>query len=245
MRTQSRFLPVTTGPPTWYGKLGGVLLLVAGAAILMGTITAEALYPAAYSTHRNTVSDLGAMRPENIIRQPSAAIFDWTLIIAGLLIIVAAYFAYRALQRWAIVIPTALLGVGVLGAGTFPGNTGNTHALLAMLAFTAGSVAAILSWKVLSSPLRYICVALGSAALVSTVLSTNLFIDWAPVARLGEGGIERWIAYPVVLWMVTFGAYLASRPAAAEQMTDAPLQRETIPALPEPPPSACNITLQY
>jgi hypothetical membrane protein len=234
MRTQSRFPPATTGPPTWYGKLGGVLLLVAGAAILMGTITAEALYPAAYSTHRNTVSDLGAMRPENIIRQPSAAIFDWTLITTGLLIIVAAYFLYRALQRWAIVIPTALLGVGVLGAGIFPGNTGNTHALLAMLAFTAGSIAAILSWKVLSSPLRYICVALGSAALVSTVLSTNLFIDWAPVARLGEGGIERWIVYPVVLWMVTFGAYLASRPAAAEQVRDTPPQRKTIATLSEP-----------
>jgi hypothetical protein len=27
-------------------------------------------------------------------------------------------------------------------------------------------------------------------------------------------GTYRWIVYPVVLWMVGFGAYLASRPAA-------------------------------
>jgi hypothetical protein len=26
--------------------------------------------------------------------------------------------------------------------------------------------------------------------------------------RLGEGGIERWIAYPTVLWLVAFGGYL-------------------------------------
>jgi hypothetical membrane protein len=237
MRTRATIPLVTTGPPIWFGQLAGVLLIVAGAAILMGTITAEALYPVAYSTHRNTVSDLGAMRPENIVRQPSAAIFDWTLIAAGLLIVVAAYFLYRAPHRWAIVIPTALLGLGVLGAGIFPGNTGNTHALLAMLAFTAGSMAAILSWRVISSPLRYICLLLGSAALVSTVLSTSFFIDWVPVVRLGEGGIERWIAYPVVLWMVTFGAYLASG-SPTKTVEDAPPRRARPETIATPPESA-------
>jgi hypothetical protein len=28
------------------------------------------------------------------------------------------------------------------------------------------------------------------------------------VAELGEGGIERWIVYPIVLWLVAFGSYL-------------------------------------
>jgi hypothetical membrane protein len=213
MRTHPKSPAVRTEPPAWYGKLSGTLLVVSGAAILMGIITAEALYPAAYSTNRNTVSHLAAM-DDIIVRQPSAAIFNWTMIIVGLLVIVAAYYLYRALQRKAIPIPTALLGIGMVGVGIFPANHGNTHTLFAMLAFAAGGIAAILSWKVLSGPLRYICLLLGAAALVSLVLSTNLFIDWAPVARLGEGGIERWIVYPVVLWMVSFGAYLASRPAA-------------------------------
>jgi Protein of unknown function (DUF998) len=83
-----------------YGTIGGLLLVVAGAAILMGIITAEALYPAAYNTHRNTISDLGAMRPLNLIRQPSAAIFDWTMIVTGILVIAAACFLHRALSRW-------------------------------------------------------------------------------------------------------------------------------------------------
>src|SRR2546423_8973351 len=78
-------------------KIGGALLFVAGAAILMGIITAEALYPAGYSTSRNDISDLGATRPpHSVIVQPSATIFDTTMILTGLLIIVAAYCMHRA-----------------------------------------------------------------------------------------------------------------------------------------------------
>ena len=43
-----------------YRKAAGALLFLAGAVVLMGIITAEALYPADYSTAANTVSDLGA-----------------------------------------------------------------------------------------------------------------------------------------------------------------------------------------
>ena len=42
-----------------YRKAAGALLFLAGAVVLMGIITAEALYPADYSTAANTVSDLG------------------------------------------------------------------------------------------------------------------------------------------------------------------------------------------
>ena len=34
--------------------------------------------------------------------------------------------------------------------------------------------------------------------------------DAGPFERLGEGGVERWIVYPVVLWMVVFGAASAA-----------------------------------
>lgn len=211
MTVRSESLAETTRPHTWYAKLSGTLLLVSGAAILMCIVTAEALYPAAYSTNRNTVSDLAAMRPQNLIRQPSADIFNWTMIGVGVLVIMAAYFLYRALQRWAVPVCTALLGLGMVGVGIFPGNHLTPHTLFANLAFAGGGIAAILSWKVLSSPLRYLCLGLGTAALVSMICASDLLINWAPVARLGEGGIERWIVYPVVLWMVSFGAYLASR----------------------------------
>ena len=73
-----------------YHSGAGLLLLIAGSAVVLGITTAEALYPADYNVHRNTVSDLAAMRPEDIVRQPSSAIFNTTMIVAGALIAIAA-----------------------------------------------------------------------------------------------------------------------------------------------------------
>jgi hypothetical protein len=78
-------------------KLAGALLFTAGAGILMGIITAEALYPAAYSTFENTISDLGATRPpDSVVLQPSAAIFDITMLVTGAMIVVAAWLVHRS-----------------------------------------------------------------------------------------------------------------------------------------------------
>jgi hypothetical membrane protein len=88
-------------------KLAGVLLSVAGAAILMGIITGEALYPAPYSTATNTISDLGGTMPSEggLVLQPSAAIFDATMLVTGPMILVAAYLVHRTFKRWAATIP--------------------------------------------------------------------------------------------------------------------------------------------
>jgi hypothetical membrane protein len=201
-----------------YRKVAGALLFLAGAVVLMGIITAEALYPAAYSTASNTVSDLGGTLPSEggVVLQPSATIFDATMLLSGVMIIAAAYGLHRAFRRRAVTIPAALLGIGVLGAGIFPGNTG-PHPVFALLAFIAGGVAAILSYKVSVSPLRYIMVALGALALLMLVVGIlgapqpdgmGLLGNAGPIAALGPGGVERWVAYPVVLWLTAFGGYL-------------------------------------
>ena len=54
---------------------------------------------------------------------------------------------------------------------------------------------------------------LGVVSLVAISLSV-LALDRGPVAALGEGGIERWNSYPVVLWLVAFGSLLMSTVAA-------------------------------
>ena len=191
-----------------YRSVGGVLLALAGATMLMGIITAEALYPAAYHTDQNTISDLGGTKPpDSVVLQPSAAIFDTTMVLTGLATIAAGYLIYRALGRRAIAVSTGLLGLGVLGVGVFPGNT-EPHPLFALLSFVAGGTAAIASARTVSPPLRYAFAAFGAVTLAA--LAAGLFLlDWSPIAELGEGGIERWVAYPVVLWMVGFGCYVA------------------------------------
>lgn len=188
-------------------RWAGTLLFFAGAVILMGIITAEALYPGVYSTYGNEISDLGGTRPPNsVVLQPSAAIFDGTMLLSGALILISTVLIHRALRRRMVTITLGLFGGAVFLIGVFPGNT-SPHAMIAPIVFLAAGVVAIAARKILTPPLRQISVMLGSISLLSTVLAF-FFIDWAPVAELGDGGIERWIAYPAVLWLTTFGGYL-------------------------------------
>jgi hypothetical membrane protein len=152
-------------------KIAGVLLSLAGAAILMGFITAEALYSGVYTTHTNTVSHLGASEPPNsVVLQPSAAIFNITMLVTGAMILGGAWFAYRALRRKAVLIPTAILGVGTVGVGIFPLTHPTPHTLFALTAFLAGGIAVILSSRVTAAPFRYLWLVLGTVALGATVL---------------------------------------------------------------------------
>ena len=84
-----------------------------------------------------------------MILQPSATIFDVSMIVAGLAIVAGAFFVHRAFARKAVTIPLALFGIGALGVGVFPGNHLAPHQLFAMTAFISGGVAAVLAAKVL------------------------------------------------------------------------------------------------
>lgn len=192
-------------------RLGGALLFLAGAIILLGIITAEALYPTAYSTGANQISDLGGTEPPNsVIHQPSAAIFDGSMILVGLLVLAGSWFVQRAFGRRSVSIPIAVLGAGALGVGLFPGNTGTPHAIFAMVTFISGGVAAITGARVATGPFRWLSVLLGVIAL-ATLGSYIVLGEAGPMFSLGIGGLERWIVYPIVLWVTGFGGYLAGR----------------------------------
>jgi hypothetical membrane protein len=191
-------------------RVAGLLLSISGVAILMGSITAEALHPGPYTTHADTLSHLGASEPpDSVVVQPSAAIFDGTVLGTGALILLGAWFAHRALHRTAVTVPTALLGLGVLGVGVFPLTSPGMHTVFALLAFFSGGVAMLLSARTTPAPFRQLWTVLGAVSLVAIVLGL-VALDWAPVAALGEGGIERWNSYPVVLWLVAYGTHLIS-----------------------------------
>jgi hypothetical membrane protein len=200
-------------------SMAGVLLSGSAAVILMGIITAEALYPAGYSTHGNEISDLGATRPpDSVIHQPSAAIFDGTMLLAGALIVAAALLLRGRMRRRAVPIWLGLFGTSVCLVGVFPGDTA-PHPLVATATFLSAGVAALVAARSQSAPASYVSTALGTATLASMALGYFL-LDWGPVAELGDGGIERWIAYPAVLWLAVFGGTLMSagvaRPVATE-----------------------------
>jgi len=84
------------------------------------------------------------------------------------------------------------------------------HAIFAMVTFVAGGVAAVSAARVTTAPFRLISFVLGAVSLL-TLTSYILLGDGSPMAAFGIGGIERWIVYPVILWVIAFGGYLSGR----------------------------------
>jgi hypothetical membrane protein len=184
----------------------GILFLLAGSLIFMGIITAEMFYPAGYSTANSEISDLGATRPpDSITYQPSATIFNWTMILSGLLIIGGSLLLFRNKSERFFKLFPLLLGIGVLGVGIFPGNVAVIHPIFALMAFISGGLSCILSWKMTKSPLKFLFVILGGMTLIFLFFQ-SLFIPF-----LGDGGTERFVAYPVVIWLIGFGGFLIGK----------------------------------
>ncbi len=187
--------------------MAGAFLVVAGCVALLGIISAEALYPG-YSTASNAISDLGASEPPNsVIKQPSATIFNLTMIATGLLVLAAAVALQRAGFVWPSSIPLGLFGLGAFLVGIFPGNWGEIHALAALLTFVAGGVAAITAVTAVRGPFRVIAPVLGAISLLT--LGSYYFLGAAsPWSMFGTGGLERWIAYPILIFIIAYGGYI-------------------------------------
>jgi hypothetical membrane protein len=191
-------------------KISGLLFFLGGSLMLMGIITAEAFYPAGYSTTNSEISDLGSTAPPNsIIYQPSATIFNVTMALAGLLILISTILQHSSLRRLYFSLPLLLFGIGLAGVGFFPGNVAPFHGIFSMLLFLAGGSSAVLSFKVVTTPFNYIGVLFGLIGLTTWFLA--VFSASFPISSIGDGGTERWVAYPIMLWIMGFGGYLMNQ----------------------------------
>jgi hypothetical membrane protein len=198
-------------------KFSGLLLFFGGSLVLMGIITAEAYYPSGYSTSNSAISDLGStIPPEGISYQPSATIFNTTMFVAGCMILLATFLLHRHFKKFLISIPLSLFGVGLVGVGLFPGNAVPFHGISSMLAFLSGGVSAIASFKIVSAPFNYIGIVFGAIALTTWFLA--VLSPTFPVSSIGVGGTERWVAYPIMLWITGFGGYLMNKIETNERL---------------------------
>jgi hypothetical membrane protein len=189
----------------------------------MGILTAEMKYPSwrHYST-RQEISDLGGTDPpHSIITQPSATIFNVTMLVAGVLILAATWAVWRYYRHRVLAVMSALFGAGVFLVGVFPGNTGDTHAWVAMVAFVFSGVTAVTAFKVTAAPFRWMSLAIGAVSLAFLVIGELGESSFAATS-IGLGGVERWIVYPVILWLPFFGGHLlgARAPAPAADAAD-------------------------
>ncbi len=188
-------------------QLAGLLFFLGGSVVLMGIITAEAFYPLGYTTNNSAISDLGATIPPNSISyKPSATIFNTTMFVAGCMMVLATILQHTYFKKFLTSIPLLLFGIGLMGVGLFPGNVTPYHSMASMLAFLAGGVSAIVSFKIVSTPFSFIGIVFGVVALVTWFLP--IFSTTFPMAFIGMGGTERWVAYPIMLWVTGLGGYL-------------------------------------
>ena len=156
-----------------------------------------------YSVANNYVSDLGANCRTACTSVPSGYLFDSSIALFGVLVIVGAYFLQKAYQWRPATIMVALAGVGALGVGLFPETTGIWHDIFSLIVFLFAGLSALVTARFQMKPMFYFSILLGLGTLVALVL----YIGGAYLG-LGPGGMERMVVYPALLWAVAFGGHL-------------------------------------
>jgi hypothetical membrane protein len=195
-------------------KAAGTLFFVAAAQFVLCLIIAEALYPG-YSVSSNYISDLGV--------GPSAIVFNSSVFLLGLLLLVGTCFLWRLANFKTVNILLLLMAVGAMGVGIFTKDFTLAHGAVSSAAFFFAGLSAIASFKVLKKPLSLISIilgamTLGALALFSTGLITsgsltsNIAYDSSFFLGLGPGGMERMIVYPALMWLAGFGGHLVTKP---------------------------------
>jgi hypothetical membrane protein len=188
------------------GKVAGALIFIAVTQFAIGMIVSEALYPN-YSVSDNYISDLGV--------GPSSMIFNSSVFLMGLLLIVGAYFLQRAFRFEMLTVMLVLTAIGAMGVGVFTEDFGALHVVVSLIAFLFGGLSAIFSvlcsyvhkFPLVKMPFSAISIILG----LMTLGALGLFAGKVYLG-LGAGGMERMIAYPALMWGAGFGGYLITYP---------------------------------
>jgi hypothetical membrane protein len=179
----------------------GVLLVVLAAQFMTVIMLAASMAPA-YDIAGGAISDLGTVAE-------TAVLFNASLVVVGLLNLVAGYLYYRVHGRLWILAIFVLAAVGATGAGLVPLGTSDVHGLFALVAFLCFNLQAIACATIIAGPMRWISVIAGGVGFAFVVLmvigdSGNPGV-FGPI---GHGGAERMIVYPAMLWMLAFGGFL-------------------------------------
>jgi hypothetical membrane protein len=184
----------------------GAVIFVGAVQFGFGMLLAEIYYPG-YNVSTNAISDLGATCTSSgscVIQQPSATIFDASIILLGLLVLLGAYFLQRAYHWKPASAMIVLMGIGALGVGIFPESAGLTiHHLFSVVAFLFAGLSALVLARYQRKPMLYFSFVLGLMTLGALFLYLG-----SEYAGLGAGGMERMIVYPVLLWAIGFGGHL-------------------------------------
>ncbi len=196
-------------PEKDYYKAAGIILLIGCLQFLLAVNLAETQFPG-YSVSKNALSDLGGIVPPV---EPSAIIFNISVIILGILGLAAVYLILKSGGCRLFSSCLAISSISVIGVGLFPEYTGSAHIFFSLLTFLFGSLAVIFSYRLgLNIPMVVVSMVTG---LMSLLILLTFIVSHGSinpiVAYLGFGGAERFVAYPVLFYLTALGGYLTSR----------------------------------
>jgi hypothetical membrane protein len=194
------------------------VLYVAGMQYFAVQFLVALRWPRPYNISRDTISDLGntACGAWNgrYVCSPLHDLMNGSFIVLGITMLLGSVLISRhhGKGRMATAGFTALglSGVGVVMVGVFPENSVPVlHGLGSVLPFTLGNAALIAMAISLAMPLLLrLCVSLsGVAALLALAAYAS-----SHYLGLGEGGIERVVAYPQTICLAMIGCYLIAAP---------------------------------
>jgi hypothetical membrane protein len=210
----------------WIGKthdahpsFGPAIFTVASLYFLIQIIVAWVFIPS-YSLVSNTISDLGETSCGGY-GSPATCSPRWWLmdyvgfLLLGLVMVVGSALLYHEFtdrpprERRAAMFGFGLIALGGLGSilvGFFPENENRTmHIIGAFLAIAIGNIAILVLGAVLTLPesMRRSMLMFSSLALAALLCfaSHRSF-------GIGRGTMERIAAYPVTIWLITFGLYI-------------------------------------
>ncbi len=198
----------------------GAFLWVLSLQYYVVQVIVAAMWPVnnGYSWANNTISDLAntvcGAYGDRLVCSPGYASMNISFVWLGITMIAGAVLLNQQLGKtrpvqlgfWFM----ALAGIGTILVGLYPENTvASLHILGAAIPFVLGNVGMILiSERAPGLPtwLRVFGIVLGSVALLALALFlAQLYLG------IGIGGMERVVAYPQSVWMITFGGYLLFR----------------------------------
>jgi len=186
-------------------QTAGALAFLTGATFLIGTMLAASIAPG-YDFHGAALSDLGVI-------DETAVLFNAILIGIGVLDLSAGILLYRAVRRPGVLAAFVMGGLGAVGAGSFPLDTGGAHTLFALAAFVGFNLEALACAPLTTGPMRMISLLAGLVGLgYVLVMIVGDAGNGAVFGPIGHGGSERMIAYPVMAWLMAFGGYLMGSP---------------------------------
>ena len=168
-----------------------------------------------FSLLQNTISDLGntvcGTYSGRFVCSPLHATMNLSFITFGITMALGSLLIYQEFRKNVGSLvgfsAMAVAGLGTIMVGLFPENTiGALHVLGASGPFLIGNFGMVILGIYLPLPksLRIYTLVLGGIALIALG-----FFYSKHYVGLGIGGMERIVAYPQTLWLISFGIYMS------------------------------------